>query len=136
MNTATPTPTGADTMTATMYHASPHAFAAFRDDVCCAYDADEATPYVADGGYLYTIAVAGRLADEDDIAAAANALGIDASYTFELADDSDVQAALIAEGFAGCTYDDMGPDNAYEHETVRIFCGASITILDVVNFDI
>ena len=118
-------------MAATIYHASPHFFTEFRDDVCGAYDAEEAVPYVADGGYLYTIAVEGRLADEDDITAAADALGIEASYTFELADDSDVQDALIAEGFAGCTYADMGPDNAYEHETARVFSGDSVTILDV-----
>jgi len=118
-----------------MYHASTARIEKFAatGDICLAYSTDEAAPYLnGQGGWMHTVeAPTVRLASEDEIREAAEAVGIDGSYIFELADDKRVRAALAADGFGGCEYDDIGPDNAYEHRTVRIWDTAGIVVMAI-----
>jgi len=47
-------------------------------------------------------------------------LGEEMEYVYEYADSSAVQQALRKAGYVAVAYSDIGPDNAYEHNTVLI----------------
>ena len=104
---------------------------AATDDICLTDDIDASEMYVADGGRILSVSVPDlRIADQDELKAAGRALGMEGYYAFELADSAKVRAALGADGFDAVEYDDMTPDNAIEHTTLRVFGAAcqSLTI--------
>lgn len=54
-------------------------------------------------------------------------------YAFEAADSRRVQAALVEAGYHGCSYGDMTPDNAMEHDCIRIFDAALLVITGTIE---
>ena len=98
---------------------------AHTSDICLTDDRDASETYVAAGGRILSVSVPSlTIADQDDLRAAGAALGMDGCYAFELADSDDVRARLAADGFDAVEYDDMTPDNAIEHTTLRVFGSA------------
>lgn len=98
-------------------------------DICLTDDMDASEAYVADGGRILSISVPSlTIADQCDLREAGAALGMVGCYAFEIADSSDVRARLAADGFDAVEYDDMTPDNAIEHTTLRVF-GAACQLL-------
>lgn len=107
-------------------------------DLCLTDDRDVAAEYAAAAGgkaiFALSLDRAARIADEDDVWAIAESLrfgGGDGDeylleefrrqYVYELVDDEDVREALCERGFAGVRYDDLSPNNATTHETVRVW---------------
>lgn len=116
-----------------MYHGSIRKFDGLNRDICLAYDAEVSIAYLnSNAGYLYTIEVSNaRIADEEDIQNTASELGYEDDYVFESADRDKVQQALIEAGYDAMQYGDVAPDNAFEHETLRILNPAVATIVSV-----
>ena len=92
-------------------------------DICLATCPEEAQPYAPEGTVYEIAADDMAIANEDDIRAAAEIFDwYDPTYwVFELVDEEEVREELAARGFDACEYADMGPNNAYEHQTVRVW---------------
>jgi len=125
-----------------MYHAADTRYDEITwDDICLTTDADEAAPYVEwCGGWLHEIDISpdARIADESDIVDAAEDLDIitdDCRLAFELVDRRELRVELARRGFTGCRYDDMGPDNAYTHETIRVWEPGTLSIVGVSEIE-
>lgn len=120
-----------------MYHASRQRFASFHAYAHLTPDADAAIGYLqGDAGYLYEVEVGDlRLADEDDVRRVAREIDPDHPwmYTWEMIEEMGraVRNALQSEGWDGVAYRDLGPDNAYEHETVLVWSLDAIRIVSV-----
>lgn len=105
------------------------------DDICLAPRRDQSTPYLeGEPGYCYEISNTDlHLATEDDIREVASQFDwYDPSYwLYELVDESSCRDALAEAGFDGARYPDMGPRNAYEHDTVRVWATGQLDVVDV-----
>lgn len=130
-----------------LYHASrlSHIFPedvgneGYVESVDFAYDPSYTTPYLfGEPGYLHTVRLRKGLviATEDDIMDAVNEgdlLGCERDakfHIFEIVDRGNVIDALIERGFHGAEFMDLGPDNEYQHETVKIFTPGAFEVVD------
>lgn len=118
-----------------MFHATDYEIAGLQSssDICLALCEDDARPYAPEGRmYAVDVDDSITLASESDIRAAAEQFSwYDSAYwIFELVDELEVREALANQGFSGCRYGDMGPDNAYEHDTVRVWDSSTLSLLD------
>lgn len=118
------------------YHASPDELDEFIDYTSLAYNSEDALGYLQGRpGYLYHVRVKPdlKIADEDDIQAAADALDDpilnQEDFVFTLADDWKVRDALVEAGFEAMAYEDVGPDNEYEHDTLVVFDADDLEIV-------
>ena len=92
----------------------------------------------ADGGFLYSAEVVDwdRIASWKEAVAAWADAGMATDPDTEpmvYADNPKRRAALKAAGFAGMVYEDAGPENAYQHETVRVWDHSVLSIRDAVR---
>lgn len=105
-------------------------------DICLVDEADTATDYAqrdTDGGHLHTIDVsqAIEIANEDDLTRIATQVMdfFDSEEPlFFAADDAQVRKALAAEGFDAVEYADQTADGTGEHECLRVWNTALLTI--------
>lgn len=107
-------------------------------DLCFAYYSHEAVAYGrgpsrrSEAGYLHTAKVSNwdRIASWDEALEVWEAAGIVVGDEAPMcyADDAAFRAALAAAGFGGMIYEDAGPENAYEHETVRVWDMSLLTV--------
>ncbi len=119
-----------------MYHATYAATLDPAPGLCVTPERDAALGYLEGyAGRLYTLDItAAHIADEADIREAAEAAGVDwHGYIYDLADQPAVRAALVDAGHDACRYEDVGPDNAYTHETIVILapCATVVAAEDV-----
>jgi hypothetical protein len=112
------------------YHSGPEKITAFRPDTSFAMTPEESVPYLRGkrGWMTFADVPESSVADEKAIRAAAKEVGFDGSYVFEMADSDQVQAQLRKEGYQAVRYRDMGPDNRYEHATLRIIDGEAAVV--------
>lgn len=116
----------------TYYHASPTKFTAITRELCLAATPEEAVPYLnGQAGWLYTVEASGHLAYESTLVATGTDLGLEYDYAFEYADSKRVQDQLVADGYDIVEYEDLGPDNAYEHDTYRVLVPSKARIVSV-----
>lgn len=116
----------------TYYHASPAKFTTITRELCLTDTPEEAVPYLEGRpGWLYTIEARGRIAYESTLTDIGTDLGVEYDYAFEYADSKKVQDALIADGYEIVEYEDMGPDNAYEHNTYRVLNPSAARIVSL-----
>jgi hypothetical protein len=120
-----------------LYHASPDELDEFLDFTSLAYNPEDALGYLQDSpGYLYTVRVKPglKVADEEDIQAAADELDDpilkQEDFVFALADDWKVRDALAEAGFDAMAYEDVGPNNEYEHDTLVVFNADNLEIVE------
>ncbi|MGW0039809.1 hypothetical protein [Gordonia sp. NPDC003376] len=125
----------------TYFHGTETAITDITWAICLTDDADIAAEYLqGNDGHLYTVALDddARLADEDDLIAATDTLGLtrtqgidagDWTDLFEAADNAKVQAVLAGQGFAGVTYGDT-TYGGVSHKTVLVWDTAAIEITD------
>jgi hypothetical protein len=108
-------------------------------DLCFAYYAHEAVAYgrgprlqTSEAGYLHTAKVSNwdRIASWDEALEVWEAAGlvVGSSEPMIYADSAKFRQALADAGFGGMIYDDAGPLNAYEHETVRVWDMTLLTV--------
>lgn len=88
------------------------------------------------GGFLHSFAVssAARIANEAHLFHLRDKLGLnpgDHSYAFEIADEKKVRDALIADGYHAVRYQDMSPDNRYQHDTLLMLDSSCVKLTKV-----
>lgn len=123
-------------MTTRYYHATVDELDGLTDDcICVAVDPEAALAYLrGEEGYLYEVTLPGalRLADAETVIEIARELdphSRHAEYAWEAIEEIDgVLARLEAEGYDGVEYEDLAPDNAFEHATIRIFRPVSVSV--------
>jgi hypothetical protein len=91
----------------------------------------ESLPYLKEARGWATCVEVGVLAeaDEDEITRVAEQLGLEDDYVYEYADDPDVQEVLRAAGFTAMRYWDLGPDNRYEHDCLRLIASVPFRVV-------
>lgn len=112
-----------DTSDGGYYHVGLKPIDRIGPDLSLAESPEEAIPYInGNKGVIHRIDLdpGAKIAGEKAIREAANDLGIEKGYVFEMADNPRVRASLKEDGYDAIKYTDMGPDNSYEHETVRL----------------
>ena len=92
-------------------------------DICLTYCDSVAAEY---GENIYEISVdkSAKLANEAAILEAyeeINGPNVHGYWIFELIDERPVRDLLASKGFHGCEYEDATPNNATEHDTVRVW---------------
>ncbi|WP_435110190.1 hypothetical protein [Nocardiopsis synnemataformans] len=126
-------------MSYTYYHGSQAHITdlSASNDICLVDDPDTATDYAQreyDGGHLHTIAVdqSIEIADEDDLRRATTQVLPDFDFHFmplyRAADDHRVREALAAAGYDAVEYSDQTADGTGEHECLRVWNTALLTI--------
>jgi hypothetical protein len=118
-----------------MYRATPTDSIASEThpDLCFAVYSQDAIGYLCgcngdwthNGGVLHI----GTVTDWDKIASWGEALEVWESAGLSVysdcpmvcADNAELRAALAAAGYEGMIYDDEGPENRYQHETIRVW---------------
>lgn len=102
---------------------------ALRNDTSLATSHGESTPYLEGrNGFIHHVDIEGaNIADAGDTEEAAKSIGYEPdnrpgspAYHYELADSKKVQRELINRGFDALSYEDVGPENRYTHDTVRL----------------
>src|SRR5690606_33399512 len=107
-----------------MYHASPNKFEQFGTElVCLAPRREDAIGYLEGyAGWLYTVEFCGRIASEDEVLEAGRQAGYEGTYAWEALEEYPETVAILRSlGYHGAEYEDLGPNNAYEHDTVMLF---------------
>lgn len=61
-----------------------------------------------------------QVANESNLEEAGEAVGVSGYYVYDLADDPDVRDELRRRGFKAVEFDDIGPENQYDHPTLLI----------------
>lgn len=108
-----------------VYHSGPEQISSFRGDTSFALDPRESIPYLQGrrGWITYADLPESSVASESALRELSESLGKRHDYAFEMADDPAIQKVLVDRGYKAVRYQDMGPENAYEHATVRILGG-------------
>jgi hypothetical protein len=131
---ATPCKRWRDAMT--YYHARTRPFGSSEipAGVCLTTKRDAALSYLyGQPGYLYTVEVEVSHADihddEGDLMERGEAAGVPImSRPYEAADDEDVRAGLIADGFGAVAYEDEAPNTQRAHDCLLILVEGGATV--------
>jgi len=129
-------------MTEILYHGSRADIKVIDRDICLTDDPEIAASYLAGRGWVYTVQLSesARIADEDEVYEAAAAAAAEdrnvamlvntQAWVFELLDQRSVRDELAARGWHGVRYRDANPENALEHDTIRIWAAGIAQIIN------
>jgi hypothetical protein len=119
--------------TRVLFHGTPATLTGPLSDLCLTQDPAVAAAYLwGAAGTVYLVSLAAnRVADESDIRAAAEAVGVPdiTGYVYDLADDRRVREALAAAGYDVLVYEDVSPDNRRSHQTWRVIAPTCATVV-------
>ncbi|MGE5827637.1 MAG: hypothetical protein ACM30G_04635 [Micromonosporaceae bacterium] len=121
------------------YHGTTDAIATLDREIFIAESKRAALGYLeGQAGTVYAIRLdpAARIASDGDLRSAGDDLWGSSEdhfgyrpYTYELADEPAVRGRLAELGFAGARFDDLGPDNAYQHPTRVVWDTSALGIV-------
>ncbi len=102
------------------------------DDICLAWDREVSEAYNATNIVEIEVSSDAVIATESEFLAVLEEAGHDIhpGWFFETADSASARAIVAAAGYDGVRYDDATEDNSVEHETVRVWNMATLTVLD------